>query len=320
MAASNGIHRIDTDFYGRTNSLYLLDGEDSTVLIDTGVGSTPGEYLAPYLREHAPNATIDVVLNTHADLDHVGGNRAVAEMFPDSIQMCHELDRGWIDNFDRLIDERYDEYAELGMAEAPETKDFLRSICGSKTTDSALSGGETLTLGPDWSVEVLHAPGHSHGHISVWDARSRTLIIGDAVLSDGLYMTDGSPAFPPTYRYVDDYVATIDHFISIAPDHLLSSHYPSMSGSDAMAFLTGSRDYVDRTDAAVRAAFAAATGPMSLRALIEATAASLGPWAPDAALSLKYPLLGHVERLVESGDVVRVDVDGTPCFIEAARG
>lgn len=320
MAASNGIHRIDTDFYGRTNSLYLLEGEGKTVLIDTGVGSTPGDYLAPYLSEHAPKATIDVVLNTHADLDHVGGNKAVAEMFPDSVQMCHELDQEWIDDFDRLIDERYDEYAALGMAEAPETKDFLRSIVGSKATDSALKGGEHIALGGDWTVEILHAPGHSHGHISVWDPRSRSLIIGDAVLSDGLYMTDGSPAFPPTYRYVDEYVATIDRFIEMAPDSLLSSHYPSMSGADAMAFLQGSRAYVDRTEAAVVEALFSSDGPLSLRALIEATSPRLGPWGPDAALSLKFPLLGHLERLVDSGSVARVDVDGTVCFVEVARG
>lgn len=319
MAAANGIHRIDTDFYGRTNSLYLLEGESKAALVDTGVGSTPGEYLAPYLKEHAPKVSIDYVLNTHADLDHVGGNKAVAEMFPNSVQMCHELDREWIDNFDRLIDERYDEYAEFGMAEAPETKDFLRSIVGAKATDSALKGGEQLKLAPDWSVEVLHAPGHSHGHISLWDSRSKSLIIGDAVLSDGLYMTDGGPAFPPTYRYVDSYVATIDRFIAMAPEHLLSSHYPSMSGADAMAFLQGSRDYVDRTDAAVRSALSASTVPMSLRALIEATSPSLGPWGPDAALSLKFPLLGHLERLIDSGAVVKVNVDGIPCFVEATR-
>lgn len=320
MAAMNGIHRIDTDFYGRTNSLYLLEGHGKTVLIDTGVGSTPGEYLAPYLSEHAPKASIDIVLNTHADLDHVGGNKAVGEMFPNSVQMCHELDQEWIDDFDRMIDERYDEYAVLGMAETPETKDFLRSIVGAKATDAALKGGESLELAPDWAIEVLHAPGHSHGHIAVWDPRSRSLIIGDAVLSDGLYMTDGSPAFPPTYRYVDDYVATIDHFISIAPDHLLSSHYPSLSGADAMTFLEGSRKYVDRTETAVRTALATSNEPLSLRALIEATAPSLGPWGSDAALSLKYPLLGHVERLIDAGVVTKVDVDGVPCFVEVARG
>lgn len=320
MAASHGIHRIDTDFYGRTNSLYLLEGEDKTALIDTGVGSTPSEYLAPYLAEHTPKVSIDFVLNTHADLDHVGGNKAVAEMFPNSVQMCHELDREWIDNFDSMIDERYDEYAEFGMAEAPETKDFLRSIVGAKATDSALKGGERLNLAPDWSVEILHTPGHSHGHIAIWDPRSRSLIIGDAVLSDGLYMTDGSPAFPPTYRYVDEYVATIDHFLAMAPDHLLSSHYPSMSGDAAVAFLQGSRDYVDRVEAAVRSALSASSAPLSLRALIETTSPSLGPWGPDAALSLKFPLLGHLERLLDSGAILAVDVDGTPCFVEAARG
>jgi glyoxylase-like metal-dependent hydrolase (beta-lactamase superfamily II) len=319
MWKDSNIHRIDTDFYGRTNALYLINGELESILIDTGVGSTPGEYLAPYLNDHALESPIGLVINTHADLDHVGGNGAVAEMFPASRQMCHRLDREWIDNFDALIDERYDEYAELGIAESDETKDFLRSIVKSKQTDVVIDGGEKLQPSEGWNIEVLHAPGHSHGHLSLWDERSRALIIGDAVLSDGLYMTDGSPAFPPTYRYVKDYVDTIDAFLGLKPEVLLTSHYPTMTGEQVMDFLTGSRAYVDRVESVLLTALAAADGPQSLTAIISTVSPELGPWDSAAAMSLKFPLLGHLEAMEDRGHVVRVMVDGVPSFVEAAR-
>ena len=320
MDVASGIHRIDTDFYGRVNSLFLLVGDDKTMLIDTGVGSTPGEYLVPYLRENSIDGPIDYVVNTHADLDHVGGNAAVAELFPGSAQICHALDQEWIDNTDALIEERYDEYAELGIGESVETKAFLKDITGAKATDTIVSGGEKFALSDDWAVEILHTPGHSWGHIAVWDERSSTLIIGDAVLSDGLYMADGSPAFPPTYRYVDDYVSTIDKLAALNAQVLLSSHYPTMQGDEVAAFFAGSSAYVDRVENAVSTALAASDAPMSLRSIISATAPALGPWDEDAALSLKFPILGHLERMIERGEVERVVVDGTPCFAKVANG
>lgn len=319
MVANNGIHRIDTDFYGRTNAIYIIAGDEHSILVDTGIASTPGEYLKPYLDEHPLAAPVDYVVNTHADLDHVGGNRAAAEMFPDSKQICHVLDQEWIDDFDRLIDERYDEYAELGIAETDDSKAFLRTITASKPTDTAVQGGESLELSSGWAIEILHAPGHSRGHLSLWDPASRALVIGDAVLSDGLYMTDGSPAFPPTYRYVSDYLATIDDFIARSPESLLSSHYPTMTGDAATAFLVGSRTYVERVEAAVSECLSAANDPQSLRSIIQTTAPSLGPWGEDAAMSLKFPILGHLEAMEARGEITRVLVAGVPCFVEAAR-
>lgn len=319
MDVARGIHRIDTDFYGRMNSLFLLVGDSKSMLVDTGVGSTPGEYLVPYLSDNGIEATIDYVVNTHADLDHVGGNAAVAELFPESTQVCHALDQAWIDDVDELIEKRYDEYAELGIGETPETKAFLRDITGAKPTDTVVVGGERFALSDDWEVEILHTPGHSWGHIAVWDERSSTLIIGDAVLSDGLYMADGSPAFPPTYRYVDDYVATIDMLAALSAGTLLCSHYPTMTGDEVAAFFTGSRDYVDRVERAVASALAAGEGPMTLREIIATTSPELGPWDENAALSLKFPILGHLERMIERGEVERVDVDGIPCFQQVAN-
>lgn len=320
MDVARGIHRIDTDFYGRVNSLFLLVGDNKTMLIDTGVGSTPEEYLMPYLRDNAIEASIDYVVNTHADLDHVGGNAAVAELFPESAQICHSLDQDWIDNTDALIEERYDEYAELGIGESAETKAFLKDITGAKATDIVVSGGETFALSDDWEVEILHTPGHSWGHIAVWDKRSSALIIGDAVLSDGLYMADGSPAFPPTYRYVDDYVSTIDKLAALDAEVLLCSHYPTMKGDEVAAFWGGSSAYVDRVEDAVATALGESDVPMSLRSIISATAPELGPWGEDAALSLKFPILGHLERMIARGEVERVAVDGVPCFARVANG
>lgn len=310
-AVPDGIHRIDTDFYGRTNSLYLLAGSEHTLLVDTGVASTPQDGLVPHLREHGI-ARVDLVVTTHADLDHCGGNAAVGELFPDSLSLCHLLDRPWVDDVDRLVEERYDEYAVLGIAETQDTKVFLRSVAGARPTAVAVSGGEQVRLGDGWYVELLHVPGHSPGHLAVWDPRSATAIVGDAVLADGLYLTDGTPAFPPTYRYVEDYLTTIETFAALRPARLLTSHYPTMTGPEVGSFLDRSRTFVDALDAALRQVLG--DGPADLPALVRATAPMVGPWTGDAVSSLKFPLLGHLERLEATGAVRRDRSGGSVVF------
>lgn len=314
MSDTEGIHRIDTDFFGRTNSLYLLVGESRTLLIDTGVESTPVEWLAPFMATTAIRG-VDLVLNTHADLDHTGGNAVVGSMFPSSVQMCHELDRAWVDDVDALIEERYDEFAGYGMPEADATKEFLRGMATARPSSIGLTGGEHLHLSADWHVEVLHVPGHSRGHLAIWDPRSQAVIIGDAVLADGLYLTDGTPAFAPTYRYVESYTSTIDRLRALNPRTLYTSHYPTLVGDAISEFFDRSHDFVRELEGSLVEQLSTATTPHHLPALVAGCARAIGAWDDAGSLSLKYPILGHLERLVASGSVRVTDEQGYRGFV-----
>jgi glyoxylase-like metal-dependent hydrolase (beta-lactamase superfamily II) len=308
-----GVHRIDTDFGGRTNAIYLLAGSERVVLVDTGIDATPRQYLVPYLREQGLDR-VDVVVSTHADLDHTGGNAAVGELFPASLAVCHVLDRDWVDDVDALIEERYDEYAVLGLAEPAEDKESLRAIARARPTALAVTGGERVRLEPGWEIELLHVPGHSHGHLTVWDSRSRSLVVGDAVLADGLYFTDGRPAFPPTYRYVDDYLASIDRLRGYRAGTLLTAHYPTMYGDDVDAFFTTTSGFVATLDGVLVELLAGSDPPATLPELVEAAAPRVGPWEGGARLPLKFPVLGHLERLESSGRLVRDPGPAVPRF------
>jgi glyoxylase-like metal-dependent hydrolase (beta-lactamase superfamily II) len=100
-----------------------------------------------------------------------------------------------------MIAERYVEFAaDHGLDDTDETKAWIRENAAAAPVDAVLEGGESLDLGGGWTVEVLHTPGHSRGSVSVWDPRSGSLVIGDAVLGEFVPLADGSPAFPPTYR------------------------------------------------------------------------------------------------------------------------
>ncbi len=303
MEIAPGIHRICTPFGDRFVCMYLLVGEECALLVDTGIDSTPREAIAPYLDAIglAP-ARIRYVLTSHADFDHNAGNGSMRELAPDALFLCHELDQAMIEDIELMIRDRYSEFArDHGIDDPEEAKQGIRASTRTTPVDMALTGGERIRLGPGWQVQVLHTPGHSRGHLSVHDARSRTLIICDATLYNAVLRADGAPAFPPTYRYVDNYVASMNTFRGMPVDTLLTSHYPVYQGAAVHEFLAESRAYVERVDAAVRQELAGAGAAHTLRELIDALAPKLGEWPAAANPYLAFPLVGHLERLVQFG-------------------
>ena len=109
---------------------------------------------------------------------------------------------------------------------------------------------------------------------------------------------DGAPAFPPTYRYVDTYLASAQRIAAVRPNLLLTSHYPVYEGAAAAEFMAESRAFVDRVDHALIKAIEA---ERTLRELTELLAPDLGTWPAEACAYACFPFLGHLERLVHYG-------------------
>jgi hypothetical protein len=126
------------------------------------------------------------------------------------------------------------------------------------------------------------------------------------VLGSAVLLADGAAAFPPTYRFVETYAATIQRLQGMPIERLMTSHYPLYEGRAAVAgFLGESRAYVDRVDAALRDELAAG-GPLTLAELTLRLGPSLGDWPEPAGQYLCYPLLGHLERLERRGLAARI--------------
>jgi glyoxylase-like metal-dependent hydrolase (beta-lactamase superfamily II) len=255
MEVAPGIHRIESDLGPRFMCQYLLASEERMLLIDTGMPETPATVIGPYLQSIGRSLEdLDLVLITHADLDHSGGKAAIRERSPRALLACHELDRRWIESADAMVNENYLWHEPYGFDEPDEqARKELRDGCGPDApVDVGLRGGGTVRLGAGRRVEILHLPGHTLGHLGVWDPGSGAVVIVDAVLESGIYDRAGNRLIPPRIYDLEAYRATIRRLRALEPDLLLTAHYPMMGREEARAFLDRSLQFAAELEAGVR--------------------------------------------------------------------
>jgi glyoxylase-like metal-dependent hydrolase (beta-lactamase superfamily II) len=311
MEVAPGIHRIQAPLGNRFVCVFALVGTDATIIVDSGLKDTPKSVVEPYFRENGLDfSKVRYVVITHADFDHNGGNGELKVLAPNALFLCHELDRAMIENIDVMIKERYNDWeTDHGFASDAATDDWIRSQTSDVPMDMTLTGGERIRLSPEWIIQILHTAGHSWGHISLYDPRSKTAIIADAALYNSVLTADGQPAFPPTYRYLDTYQATIQRLLGMNIDTLLTSHYPLYRGPDAAEFLAESLAYIDRVDTALTDVLRGGQ-PMTLKEIIADIHKRLGNWPQGAEGFLNFPLTGHLEQMQQYKKVELGNRDG----------
>ena len=184
LELASGLHRLEAPFGDRYTCLYLLHGKDAAILFDTGVESSPRDYLLPYLRLIGCKADeIRYVVSSHADFDHFGGNAEVRRLAPLAKFVCHRQDRPLIEDVEQLIGKRYQEFGDYGgFGLTDDDAEGVRRSVGTVPMQVVVDGELTLKISDEWSVRVAHTPGHSSGHLSILDSLHETALISDAVL------------------------------------------------------------------------------------------------------------------------------------------
>ena len=273
-----GIHRIEEDLGPRFMAQYLLTGSERTLLVDTGLSQTLTEAIAPYAESIGLAVdAIDELFVSHADVDHIGSNRALRERSPRTRVSCGELDRRWVESNEAILAENYRWFEPYGFTLGPDVLGFIaQELGGDAPVDLGLVGGETFRLGPGQRWEVLALPGHTLGHMGLWHAEERTAIIIDAVLGNGIVDRAGQLLIPPRIYDLPGYRRTIESVRALRPELLLTAHYPVMNRAEAEAFLDLSLGFCDDVLRITRGVVA--RGEPNLRAVVEAIDAGIGPY------------------------------------------
>jgi glyoxylase-like metal-dependent hydrolase (beta-lactamase superfamily II) len=296
------VHLVDTALGDRLSTLVLFSGPESVLQLDTGIDGTTSAAVVPALEAigRRPEEVGHVVVS-HCDVDHFGGVADAAQNLPRAAVVAHEADAGAIEDYAVYEAERARGFRErFGWDEDPAVLEWCRSVTREGAVHRRLTGDEDVDLG-DRLVRVLHVPGHTRGHLAVFDPLTGTLAVSDAVLGAAVPLADGTPAFPPTYRYVADYRATIDQIEKLAPERIVTAHYGTFTGPEAVEFLRASRRFADQLEELVLTDLRR-NGPSSLAAVLTRTNPLAGDWPAEGTEgALAFPVVGHLEDLEARG-------------------
>lgn len=161
--------------------------DQEAILIDTGF---PGNYQA-ILDLIDPAYPVKQVILTHQDLDHIGSLPQFLAAGKGELRVyAHEADQPTINGKAPFLKASPERLQGVLSNLSPEEQEAFSTVFSEETSDNVtdvLHGGETLPFAG--GLQVIHTPGHTPGHISLYHPDSKTLFTGDAmVVNDGMLL------------------------------------------------------------------------------------------------------------------------------------
>gem|GEM_PF-5037269 len=145
-----GVHRIGAKYgEGLFVFLYVVKG-DRLALIDTGTVQHPQAFIQPALAQLGMALSdVDLILNTHAHFDHVGGNLEVKRA-SDARIYVHSGDAAQAGSIEAQVEYMTAPLRALGLPDAAvrQRADFVRAMAGEAAgADVMISEGDAVDLG-----------------------------------------------------------------------------------------------------------------------------------------------------------------------------
>jgi hydroxyacylglutathione hydrolase len=159
---------------GFDSNVYVIESENQSLLIDSGLGDRikhgfgASSNSLDILRTVIKEKEIKRVFLTHGHIDHVGG----------IMTLQSEL------NVEIIAFEIEAKYLQAG------NNIYIDPILGSKCSPISVSqkvGKKDIIEVGNFSFEVIHTPGHTHGSVSLWESNYQILVSGDTVFPQGSF-------------------------------------------------------------------------------------------------------------------------------------
>ena len=115
--------------------------------------------------------TLMQILLTHGHLDHVGAAAELAQHYGVPVFGPEKEDEFWLQGL------------------PAQSRMFGLEECQPLTPDRWLNEGDTISIG-NVTLQVLHCPGHTPGHVVFFDDRAKLLISGDVIFKGGVGRSD----------------------------------------------------------------------------------------------------------------------------------
>ncbi|HEV2881934.1 MAG TPA: MBL fold metallo-hydrolase [Pyrinomonadaceae bacterium] len=137
------------------------------------------ERIAGALRRH--NLDLQAIALTHAHMDHVGGVAALKSLCPGAEIILHAAD-------EPLYRQLPEQPAWIGIPRG-QWGALGFNYAAPPAVERYWTDGESYEVGA-LAFRVLHCPGHTPGHVVLFEARERKVFVGDCLFAGSIGRTD----------------------------------------------------------------------------------------------------------------------------------
>jgi glyoxylase-like metal-dependent hydrolase (beta-lactamase superfamily II) len=184
---------------------YLLIGENRSLLIDTGLGIRNISDVVAELTDKPV-----VAIATHIHWDHIGGHKYYPDFY------AHAAELNWLKGEFPLSMETVRNMV-LEKCDMPKDFSIEKYELFQGLPSKILRGGELIDLGGR-TVQVLHTPGHSPGHMCFWEDSRKYLYTGDLIYKDTLFAY-----YPSTDPQA--YLTSLKAIAKLEAERILPAHH-----------------------------------------------------------------------------------------------
>jgi glyoxylase-like metal-dependent hydrolase (beta-lactamase superfamily II) len=242
------IERIDEDTYSiseychwEETHAYLLSGTEYSLIIDTGLGIMN-------IYEEVTKLTDKPVIAvaTHIHWDHIGGHKYFPNFY------VHRDEVNWLSGEFPLSLEQIKGYV-IERCELPASFNIADYEFFQGNATRILEDNDVIDIGGR-SIQVLHTPGHSPGHMCFYEKSRGYLFTGDLVYKDTLlayYPSTDPEAYLASLEKISKLpvkrVFPAHHTLDIQPEILIRirNEFRQLKESGKLHHGSGTFDYGD---------------------------------------------------------------------------
>jgi glyoxylase-like metal-dependent hydrolase (beta-lactamase superfamily II) len=145
--------------------------------------------------------TVEKILLTHGHIDHAGATAPLARELGVPVEGPQEEDRFWIAGMPQ----------QSRMFGFPDVEAF--------EPDRWLHDGDTVTVGEE-TLQVIHTPGHTPGHVVYFHPDARVAIVGDVLFAGSIGRSDFPKGDQATLvRSIRDKLFPLGDDVTFFPGH-----------------------------------------------------------------------------------------------------
>lgn len=209
------LYMISENKHWEQTHMYYFLGKKRNLLIDTGTGLFPVREVVEKI-DYKP---IDVLI-THAHWDHIGNINEFDNVY------IHEADGDWLVKGIPLDQERIVEMITRDVEKKYLDNVDMDSLGVPRIEKYKIVKENTLQeLG--YPLKVIHVPGHSPGHVAIYEVEKQLLIAGDIVYTGTIYCH-----FESTDP--EDLLASYENLLELEIEDIYTGHYEVPLKSDLL--------------------------------------------------------------------------------------